>query len=177
MLTSINYSAEDKTPQILSDLVTTTVNIAKIAKDLGAGLSLSVTPYPPFTYTFDPFDAAETNRVKDQLMARQNIELRISPRPSGTRSEIGRDLNARLAYHARADDPQGGGVFYHPPTTVEMLLIDHNVEKAEQKANKVKADQELPRRIRTKPSPYRNRPRYVMSWSLSRTWIKWPAFR
>src|ERR1700747_2780808 len=28
MLTSVNYSAEDKTPQILSDLVTTTVNIA-----------------------------------------------------------------------------------------------------------------------------------------------------
>jgi hypothetical protein len=79
MLTSINYSAEDKTPQILSDLVTTTVNIAKIAKDLGAGLDTGSVKYPPFTYTFDPFDAAETNKVKSQLFTRQNIELQISP--------------------------------------------------------------------------------------------------
>jgi hypothetical protein len=133
--TSINYSAEDKTPQILSDLVTTTVNIAKIAKDLGFGLTTK--PYPPFTYTFDPFDSAETNRVKSQLFTRQNLELQISPRPYGARSELGRDINRRVAYHVRAEDPPGGGVFYHPPTTVEMLLIDHNVQKAAEKANTV----------------------------------------
>jgi hypothetical protein len=118
--------------------VTTTVNIAKIAKDLGVGLT-TTGKYPPFTYTFDPFDEAETKRVKSQLLARQNIELQISPSPSGARSEIGRDINRKLPYHAMAENPPGGGVFYHPPTTVEMLLIDHNYQKAQAKANKVAA--------------------------------------
>lgn len=124
MLTSVNYSSEDKTPQILSDLVTTTVNIAKIAKTFGAALvGGAVTPLP-FTYTFDPFDEAEARSVKNELSAKQHFELQISPWPSGTRTELGSYLNRKIAGHPRIDDPQSGGVFYHPPTTVEMLLID-----------------------------------------------------
>jgi hypothetical protein len=97
MLTSVNYSAEDKTPQILSDLVTTTVKIAKIAKDLGAGLDTSSVKYPPFTYTFDPFDRAEVNRVVYDLRTRDKLELRISPGPSGVRSAIGRLIKSKGA--------------------------------------------------------------------------------
>ena len=81
MLTSVNYSAEDKTPQILSDLVTTTVNIAKIAKDLGAGLDTSYVKYPPFTYTFDPFDRAEVDRVVYDLRTRDKIGIADLSRP------------------------------------------------------------------------------------------------
>jgi hypothetical protein len=141
MLTSINYSAEDKTPQILSDLVTTTVNIAKIAKDLG-GLALEVKKYPPFTYTFDPFDSAETARAERELRDRQNLELRISPGSLGVRSAIGKSINRRTAYVNRADDPPGGGVFYHPPTTIELLMIDHNVDAVAGKDAVVKKAQQ-----------------------------------
>jgi hypothetical protein len=150
MLTSVNYSAEDKTPQILSDLVTTTVNIAKIAKDLGVfGLDQNVQTLPPFTYVFDPFDEAETDRVKGELFTKQHLELQITPGPHGTRSELGRDLNPKVADHPRAGDPKGGGVFYHPPTTVEMLLIDHGLQEAINKAQTIAADE---RRALAKPT-------------------------
>src|ERR1700730_5714617 len=140
MLTSINYSAEDKTPQILSDLVTTTINVAKIAKDLG-GFALEVKKYPPFTYTFDPFDSAETTRVVRELRQRQGLELRVSPVPSGVRSAIGNSLNAKEKYVTRANDPSGGGIFYRPPTTVELLMIDHNVDDTAAKSKKVRQAQ------------------------------------
>jgi hypothetical protein len=100
-----------------------------------------VKKYPPFTYTFDPFDSAETTRVVRELRHRQGLELRVSPRPSGVRSAIGNSLNGKDNYVTRANDPSGGGVFYHPPTTVELLMIDHNVDDTAAKSKKVRQAQ------------------------------------
>ncbi len=135
MLTSVNYSAEDKTPQILSDLVSSTINVAKIAKDLGYGLDV-VASHAPFKYTFDPFDAAEVGQVKHDLLTKQSFELQVAPRARGGRTELANEIDASVRQHERAVDPQHGGLFYHPPTTFEMLLIDHNGEKAKAKAQK-----------------------------------------
>ena len=115
MLTSVNYSAEDKSPAIISDIVSTAINIFKIAGELplnrGAGPSVK---RPPFKYTFDPFNAVETNRVRGELRRQQLIALSIAPDP------------ASIHHLRRTNDPESGGVFYHPPTTIDLLIVDLN---------------------------------------------------
>jgi hypothetical protein len=114
-LTSVNYSAEDKTPAIIGDVVTTGINLFKIAGQLGVNRAAGEAPAkrPPFKYTFDPFDAAETAKVRRELQSEQSIKLDIFPDPGS------------LVRHVdRAIDPQSGGVFYHPPTTLEFLITD-----------------------------------------------------
>lgn len=121
MLTSVNYSAEDKTPAVISDLVTTTINVMKIAGNLGRSLAAEK---QPFRYTFDPFDGAETGKVRHELEERQSLVLHVSPKPRSARNELARELDAGVLIAERASDPQGGGVFYHPPTTIELLFED-----------------------------------------------------
>jgi hypothetical protein len=69
---------------------------------------------PPFKYTFDPFSAVETNRVRGELRRQQLIALSIAPDP------------ATIHHLRRANDPESGGVFYHPPTTIDLLIVDLN---------------------------------------------------
>jgi hypothetical protein len=114
LLSTVNYSAEDKTPVIIGDVITTGINLFKIAGDLGltrAEHGGAPVKRPPFKYTFDPFSVNETTRVHDELLRNQRIALYISPEP------------AKIVHPPHAD-PESGGVFYHPPTTIELLLVD-----------------------------------------------------
>lgn len=115
LLTSVNYSAEDKTPAIVSDVINTGINVFKIAANFATFRGAKQTvKRQPFRYIFDPFDRHETSKVVNRLWEDQKIALYLNPDP------------ARVAHLARAPDPDGGGVFYHPPTTIELLLIDQN---------------------------------------------------
>lgn len=116
LLSTVNYSAEDKTPVIIGDVITTGINLFKIAGDLGltrAEHGGATANRPPFKYTFDPFSVYEATKVRDELLKNQRIALHIWPDPAKT-------------VHPTRADPESGGVFYHPPTTIEFLLVDKN---------------------------------------------------
>jgi len=77
MISTVNYTTEDKTPVILNDLLTTAVNLGKIANTLGfspfAADNGTSPNRLPFKYTFDPFDEAETRIVKSDLWKKQRL--------------------------------------------------------------------------------------------------------
>ena len=115
LLTSINYSAEDKTGTVVTDLVSSGINVFKAAGTLrSAAISEK---RAPFKYTFDPLNGSETAQVTAELRRLHKIDLRIIPtRP------LGSDKNIVVAGNRPALDDRG--VFYHPPTTLEIRCRD-----------------------------------------------------
>ena len=85
LINTINYSSEDKTPVILNDLLTTAVNIGKIANSLGfspfaiggAGGGANRTPL-----FFDPFDEAEVRIVKKNYGKSRALNFMSHPTPA-----------------------------------------------------------------------------------------------
>lgn len=122
LLTSVNYSAEDKTPAIISDIVKTAINVFKIAGQL-RGNRAEEAPRAPFKYTFDPFNEYETHKVRYELRHKQSISVYVYPDP------------AEVHHLKQAADPAGGGVFYHPPTPIELLIVDNNIPQKKKPPN------------------------------------------
>lgn len=134
LLQTVNFDATDQTPGILQDLAEATVNVFRIAGGGGVATRAKNPDDPdyepelePFTYIFDPFDRAEVTAVKARLRL-NNLILDLTPEPVALQSEIGRRLariqgtSQNVESNPSAFDPKSGGVFYHPPTTVEMRL-------------------------------------------------------
>lgn len=119
LLTNVELNTTDQTPGIITDLVDTTISVFKIA---GGGaqsgdLKRALESMPPFSYSFDPFDADERERVMARLRA-HGVEVQISPQVSGSTSGIGQalaheDVQALAAL-------QRDGVLFHPPTAVDL---------------------------------------------------------
>jgi hypothetical protein len=119
LLTNVELNTTDQTPGIITDLVDTTISVFKIA---GGGaqsgdLKRALESMPPFSYSFDPFDAHERERVLARLRT-HGVEVQISPQVSGSTSGIGQalaheDVQALVAL-------QRDGVLFHPPTAVDL---------------------------------------------------------
>ncbi|HWB58302.1 MAG TPA: hypothetical protein VG733_02375 [Chthoniobacteraceae bacterium] len=122
LLSTLNYTVEDKTPAIVNDLATTAVNLGKIINGIATADTNGHAPQP-FKYTFDPFDQAEYQRVEDELEQNQHLKMYLAPRPQGAQSALAKYSYDKIPDAAPAQNPQGGGIFYHPPTTIEMLLV------------------------------------------------------
>ncbi len=133
LLSNVDISTTDQTPAALNDIATSVVNIYKI---LGEGAQSGLVPMAtrnrprkplgPFKYTFDPLDRAETDEVA-AAMKLFGIVVSFCPESSHVQSCIGEELSAADAKalasteeNPNQDHPRSGGVFFHPPTTVEM---------------------------------------------------------
>jgi hypothetical protein len=128
LLTNVELNTTDQTPGILTDLVDTTISGIRIA---GGGaqsgnLKAALEPMPPFSCTFDPFDATERESVLKRLSA---LGVKVHMRLPGvdTTDAIGQALpNGSTAQTCSSpsqdDDAPRAGVAFHPPTTVELRL-------------------------------------------------------
>lgn len=116
LLTNVELNTTDQTPGIITDLVDTTVNVFKIA---GGGaqsgdLKAAREAMPPFSYTFDPFDADERESVLKRLRG-HGIEVQIELPPTAGLSQAPAGHEA-----ATLETLQRDGVLFHPPTAVEL---------------------------------------------------------
>jgi hypothetical protein len=126
LLTNVELNTTDQTPGILTDLVDTTISVFKIA---GGGaqssdLKRAREAMPPFSYTFDPFDVQERERVLTRLRG-HGVDVQICAHESGSTSCIGQAMAAGGKVVAGSDPAQletlqRDGVLFHPPTTVEL---------------------------------------------------------
>jgi hypothetical protein len=126
LLTNVELNTTDQTPGILTDLVDTTISVFKIA---GGGaqssdLKRAREAMPPFSYTFDPFDVQERERVLTRLRG-HGVDVQICAQASGPTSCIGQAMAAGDKAVAGSDPAQletlqRDGVLFHPPTTVEL---------------------------------------------------------
>lgn len=134
LLTSVKFDTTDQTPAIVKDLVDTTVNVFRIMGGGGPAALAKSTDAPveppdelkPFTYTFDPLDSAEVEAVRARLLKYNHLELLIASNRS-VRGPIGEALkDHQSAFNppdaGTTDSPGNGGVFYRPPTTVEIRM-------------------------------------------------------
>lgn len=126
LLTNVELNTTDQTPGIITDLVDTTINVFKIA---GGGpqsgdLKAALAAMPPFSYTLDPFDTNERERVLARLRE-HGVDVQICPAASGLMSCVGQSLATGGKTVAHADLAQiqvmqRDGVLFHPPTAVEL---------------------------------------------------------
>jgi hypothetical protein len=126
LLTNVELNTTDQTPGIVTDLVDTTISVFKIA---GGGaqsgdLKRALEAMPPFSYSFDPFDAHERERVLARLRD-HGVDVQICPPASGSMSCVGPSLAGGGKTVAQADLAQievlqRDGVLFHPPTAVEL---------------------------------------------------------
>jgi hypothetical protein len=141
LLTTVDMSTTDQTPAIVSDLAATTINVFKIlggggAPGRGGPGGAALKPLHPFRYTFDPLDSFECNEVRNALEG-FGIIVRIDVLPSlmsntvtnaivsaskDVTSEVSARNSTSQSSHSGTDTPRSGGVFFHPPTTVEIRL-------------------------------------------------------
>lgn len=120
LLHTVNVDAEDKTPAIIDTIATTIVDVFKVAAETG---KMSLEGSPPFNYVFDPLDKTETDDVMDK-MGKRGFKLTVTPSPStvaaGVVSEGTKETTS--ATSSRKSNGQNPGVFYRPPTTVELQI-------------------------------------------------------
>lgn len=116
LLTNVELNTTDQTPGIITDLVDTTVNVFKIAGGgaQSADLKAALAAMPPFSYTFDPFDADERERVLKRLRG-HGVEVQIELPPTAGLSQAPAGHEA-----ATLETLQRDGVLFHPPTAVEL---------------------------------------------------------
>jgi hypothetical protein len=126
LLTNVELNTTDQTPGIITDLVDTTVSVFKIAGGgaQSADLRAALAAMPPFSYTLDPFDANERERVLARLRE-HGVDVQICPPASGSMSCVGPSLAGGGKTVAQADLAQievlqRDGVLFHPPTAVEL---------------------------------------------------------
>lgn len=137
LLTAVDMSSTDQTPAIAGDLATTAVNVFRILGRVGGTGQQGgkrVTPgvrkdLQPFKYTFDPLDASETRRVTAALNDFGINMIVVYPNSGVTQSAVGDAMAAGDSKNGwpkpadiAKDNPRSGGVFYHPPTTVELCF-------------------------------------------------------
>lgn len=125
LLTNVELNTTDQTPGIVTDLVDSTISVFKIA---GGGaqngeLKTAREAMPPFSYTFDPLDANERERVLSQIRG-HGVDVQMCPSATGTTSCLGQGLAGGKAVArddlARIDALQRDGVLFHPLTTLEL---------------------------------------------------------
>ena len=126
LLTNVELNTTDQTPGIITDLVDTTISVFKIAGGgaQSAELKAALAEMPPFSYTLDPFDLKERERVLARLRE-HGIEVQICPPASGSMSCVGLSLAGGGKAVAQADLAQievlqRDGVLFHPPTAMEL---------------------------------------------------------
>jgi len=131
LLTNVEITATDQTPAIATDLLSTVVNVFKIASGgvAQSGDEKRAKDLEPFKYSFDPLNDNEVKATRGALL-QYGIDVRIdngrTPNIAGTIYEHSKEIvstRTRTALtHQGADTPDDRGVFFHPPTTVEMRL-------------------------------------------------------
>lgn len=126
LLTNVELNTTDQTPGIITDLVDTTISVFKIAGGgaQNATVRTLVEEMARFSYSFDPFDADERERVLARLRT-HGVEVQISPQASGSTSGIGQALATGGKGVAHEDVQalaalQRDGVLFHPPTAVDL---------------------------------------------------------
>jgi hypothetical protein len=129
LLTNIDVTATDQTPGIATDLLASVINVFKIASG-GAQAGKRDQPrmqLEPFKYSFDPLSATEVMEVRRSLEAygiKLIIDAGAPPNLSGTIYDQSKAIVSTVSARAiqSEDTPDDRGVFFHPPTTVEMRL-------------------------------------------------------
>ena len=126
LLTNVELNTTDQTPGIITDLVDTTISVFKIASGgaQNATVRTQAEKMPPFSYTLDPFDANERERVLTRLRE-HGVDVQICPPASGSMSCVGPSLavGGKIVAHAdlaQLEALQRDGVLFHPPTAVEL---------------------------------------------------------
>ena len=125
LLTNVELNTTDQTPGIVNDLVDTTISVFKIAGGGAQNGDLKAVreAMPPFSYTFDPLDVKERERVLTRIRG-HGVEVQICPAATGTTSCLGQGLAGGKAVTrddlAQIDALQRDGVLFHPPTTLEL---------------------------------------------------------
>lgn len=127
LLTSVDFSTTDQTPAIATDLLSTTISVFKIMSGGGpqAG-KLKKKPLHPFKYTFDPLDDDEVAQTQAALISFGIVVSIDTGRPRNSvryaRYQSSKEAISRneTSVEAGRDSPDEGGVFFHPPTTVNL---------------------------------------------------------
>lgn len=132
LLTNVDVETTDKSGEAIKDLVQTTINAFRIAGrvpklEKGGPATDEAGDLIPFKYVFDPLDANEVSDVKRRLRGLQHITLHISDEHLSVRSSVVADIGGGVAgdgklTHESIVLPDKGGVFYRPPTVVDMRL-------------------------------------------------------
>jgi hypothetical protein len=130
LLTNVDMSTTDQTPGIATDLTSTAISVFKILSGGGpqAGdLKIQRRPLQPFKYTFDPLNDDEVRQTQAALegfgivvsidTGRMPKSVRRSKYQSS--KEVVSAMNSS-SVEAGRDLPDEGGVFFHPPTTVNL---------------------------------------------------------
>lgn len=126
LLTNVDFSTTDQTPAIVEDVVSSAISVFKIlGGGAQAGKIQAKKALEPFKYTFDPLDNDEVREIQTAL-ANFGIVVRIDSDRRASASNYRYQSSKEAASAAIStvdpgqDTPDERGVFFHPPTTVEM---------------------------------------------------------